>query len=39
MESEMTSIFVNVGEIFDMILASFDEFRKVTVDFVQVFLW
>ena len=39
MESEMAIIFVKVGDIFDMFLSIFDEFRNVTVDFVQVFLW
>ena len=39
MESEMTSILVKVGEIFRHIFRIHHEFRKVTVDFVQVFLW
>ena len=39
MESEMTSILVKVGEIFRHIFRIYHEFRKVTVDFVQVFLW
>ena len=39
MESEMGSILVKVGEIFQHILRIYHEFRKVTVDFVQVFLW
>ena len=39
MESEITIILVKVGEIFDMFFSIFDEFRKISVDFVQVFLW
>ena len=39
MESEMAIILVKVGEIFDVLFSFLDEFRKVTVDFAQVFLW
>ena len=38
---EMASILVKVDDIFDIIIIFriYHEFRKVTVDFVQVFLW
>ena len=39
MESEMGSIFVEVGEIFRQMFMMYHEFHEVTVEFVQIFLW